>query len=91
MKTMQIALPPDQVERVDRLVKSGRFGDASEYVADLVRRDEQKERATQRLVELAEEGLNSGPGIPMSPKELGQYMQKRIDAVVALGREEVEA
>lgn len=42
-------------------VAAGNYGNTSEYIRDLVRRD-QKERAKKRLRELIEEGLASGPG-----------------------------
>jgi antitoxin ParD1/3/4 len=46
---------------IDLRVRSGEYGNTSEYIRDLVRRD-QEEQAKKRLRELVEEGLRSGPG-----------------------------
>lgn len=47
-------------ECIDNRVSAGNYGDTSEYIRDLVRRD-QKEQARKRLRDLIEEGLASGP------------------------------
>ena len=39
----------------------GNYGNTSEYIRDLVRRD-QEEQAKKRLRDLIEEGMASGPG-----------------------------
>lgn len=48
-------------EYIDNRVASGNYGSTSEYIRDLVRRD-QEEQAKKRLRALIEEGLASGPG-----------------------------
>ena len=49
-------------EFVDRMVgEAGLYETPSEYIRDLVRRD-QEEQARKRLRDLIEEGLSSGPG-----------------------------
>ena len=48
-------------EYIDQRVAAGNYGNTSEYIRDLVRRD-QEEQAKQRLRKLIEEGLASGPG-----------------------------
>jgi antitoxin ParD1/3/4 len=50
---------------VDEQVDSGVYGSASEYVRELVRRD-QKERAQARLETLLLEGLESGEPRPLN-------------------------
>ena len=59
--TMSFALPKTMREYIDSRVASGNYGNTSEYIRDLVRRD-QEEQAKKRLRELIEEGLTSGPG-----------------------------
>lgn len=54
-------------EFVDEQVLSGGYGSASEYIRDLVRRD-QKERSEARLEALLLEGLNSGDDIAITPE-----------------------
>lgn len=58
---MSFALPDSMREYIDNRVASGNYGNTSEYIRDLVRRD-QEEQARKRLRELIEEGLASGPG-----------------------------
>lgn len=58
---MSFALPDAMREYIDQRVASGHYGNTSEYIRDLVRRD-QEEQARKRLRDLIEEGLASGPG-----------------------------
>ncbi len=58
---MSFALPDTMREYIDQRVASGHYGNTSEYIRDLVRRD-QEEQAKKRLRDLIEEGLASGPG-----------------------------
>lgn len=57
--SMNISLPEPMKEFVDERVESGGYGSASEYIRELVRKD-QKERAQERLEVLLLEGLESG-------------------------------
>ena len=63
--TMNISLPDAMKEFVDQQVDSGGYGSASEYVRELVRRD-QRERAQARLEAALLEGLDSGEPIRLS-------------------------
>lgn len=65
---MNISLPDAMKSFVDEQVQSGGYGTASEYIRELVRRD-QKERAEARLETLLLEGLESGDPIPLN----GEY------------------
>lgn len=58
---MSFALPESMREYIDNRVAAGHYGNTSEYIRDLVRRD-QEEQARKRLRDLIEEGLASGPG-----------------------------
>jgi antitoxin ParD1/3/4 len=60
-QTMSFALPESMREYIDSRVAAGNYGNTSEYIRDLVRRD-QEEQARKRLRDLIEEGLASGPG-----------------------------
>ncbi len=57
--TMNISLPDVMKAFVEEQVDSGGYGSASEYVRELVRRD-QKERAEAKLETLLLQGLESG-------------------------------
>ena len=60
-QTKSFALPESMREYIDTRVASGKFGNTSEYIRDLVRRD-QEVQAKKRLRDLIEEGLASGSG-----------------------------
>ena len=63
--TMSFALPEGMRAYIDARVSSGNYGNTSEYIRDLVRKD-QEEQARSRLRALIEEGLASGPGLSRS-------------------------
>jgi antitoxin ParD1/3/4 len=58
--TMNIALPEALRAYVAKRVESGQFCNTSEYVRELIRRD-QREQDIARLRAMVEEGLASGP------------------------------
>ena len=58
---MSFAFPESMREYIDNRVSTGNYGNTSEYIRDLVRRD-QEEQARKRLRDLIAEGLASGPG-----------------------------
>ena len=58
--TMNIALPEPMRAYVAKRVESGQFGNTSEYVRELIRRD-QREQDIARLRAMVEVGLASGP------------------------------
>ena len=59
--TMSFALPESLREYIDARVRDGSYGNTSEYLRDLVRRD-QHEQAAQRLRDLIADGIASGEG-----------------------------
>lgn len=63
--TMSFALPESLRAYIDERVKSGQFGNTSEYRRDLIRRD-QEEQAKRRLRDLIVDGLASGTGRPVT-------------------------
>jgi len=60
-QTMSFALPESMREYLYNRVSAGNYGNTSEYIRDLVRRD-QEDQAKNRLRDLIEEGLASGSG-----------------------------
>jgi len=61
--TLSFALPETMRAYVDSRVAAGHYGNTSEYLRDLVRKD-QADAARARLRALIGEGLASGPGSP---------------------------
>jgi antitoxin ParD1/3/4 len=66
MQTMTISLPSDMREYVDNRTQTGGFGNASEYVRDLIRR-ERDLRAQQKLDEQLINNLRS-PQVEWTPE-----------------------
>lgn len=64
MATMNISLPDKMKEWVETQVATGRYANASDYMRDLVRRDEEGERDRRRGIAevqaLIDEGIASG-------------------------------
>jgi antitoxin ParD1/3/4 len=75
--TMSFALPEAMRSYVDERVRSGQYGNTSEYLRELIRRD-QEEQAKKRLRELIEEGLNSGPGRALNAKRAAQLKKHAL-------------
>jgi antitoxin ParD1/3/4 len=66
MQTMTISLPSDMREYVDNRTQTGGFGNASEYVRDLIRRERDR-RAQQQLDEQLINNLRS-PQVEWTPE-----------------------
>lgn len=79
--TLSFALPETMRSYIDARVVSGHYGNTSEYIRDLVRKD-QTEEARARLRALIEEGLASGPGRPPT--------QADEDELLAIARGEID-
>lgn len=62
MATMNVSLPGPMKSWVEAQAKSGRYGNASDYVRDLIRRDQARAEAIARMQGLVDEGLKSGEG-----------------------------
>jgi len=60
MATMNISLPDQMKDWVERQVATGRYANASDYMRDLVRRDEERAAKIAHFQELIDEGIASG-------------------------------
>jgi len=58
---MSFALPERMREYIDQRVSSGQYGNTSEYLRDLIRKDQEAQRS-ERLRVLVADGLDSGDG-----------------------------
>ncbi|MEO5898864.1 MAG: type II toxin-antitoxin system ParD family antitoxin [Ilumatobacteraceae bacterium] len=67
--TMSFALPESLREHIDARVQSGDYGNTSEYLRNLIRRDQHHQTAL-RLRELIADGLASGPPRPMTRRRI---------------------
>jgi antitoxin ParD1/3/4 len=66
--TMNISLPASLKEYVKGRIDEERYSTPSDYVRSLIRED-QKKHTEDILERLLLDGLRSGPGIRMNPKE----------------------
>lgn len=75
--TTSFALPETMRSYIDERVKSGSYGNTSEYLRDLIRSD-QEAQAAQRLRELIEEGLASGPATPLTDEDFAAIRERMV-------------
>lgn len=83
MQTMTISLPSDMREYVDSRTQTGGFGNTSEYVRDLIRRERDR-RAQQSLDEQLIKNLRS-PQIEWTP-EIRERLLDTVEARIAKRR-----
>lgn len=64
MATMNVSLPDPMKEWAEAQSRSGRYSNTSDYVRDLIRRDQERQQAFTALQKAVDEGLASGPPEP---------------------------
>lgn len=84
MATMNVSLPDQMKEWVEEQVKTGRYGNSSDYVRDLVRKDQERAEAVEEFDRLIQEGLDSGIS-ELTVEEV--FAQARLHAVQDLKNE----
>jgi antitoxin ParD1/3/4 len=75
MSTMNVSLPDELKSFVDERVGHGGFGSTSEYVRDLIRRDQERERLRSLLLD----GAASSPG-PIANDTSCESLRTRVRA-----------
>ena len=60
MATMNVSLPDQMKAWVETQAESGRYGNASDYVRDLIRRDQERQEAIMRIQRAVNDSLRSG-------------------------------
>lgn len=60
MATMNVSLPDPMKAWVEAQTQDGRYSNASDYVRDLIRRDQDRQSAIAELQGLVDEGMASG-------------------------------
>lgn len=75
---MSFALPESMREYIDARVRSGDYGNTSEYLRELIRRD-QNEQAAARLRGLIADGLASGPGRTVDEQFIDELRHRAFD------------
>ena len=62
MATMNVSLPHPMKEWVEAQTKTGRYSNASDYVRDLIRKDQMRGDKIAAMQQFVDEGLQSGKG-----------------------------
>ncbi|SEG42326.1 type II toxin-antitoxin system ParD family antitoxin [Bosea lathyri] len=76
MATMNVSLPAPMKAWVETQAEGGRYGNASDYVRDLIRRDQERQNKIGEFQRLVDEGRASGSGT-RSLAEIRQGARKR--------------
>ncbi len=70
MASMNVSVPDPMRDWVERRIESGQYASVSDYVRDLIRRDQEKTDAQQALVAALIEGERSGVSARRIPEIL---------------------
>ncbi|MCH8537041.1 MAG: type II toxin-antitoxin system ParD family antitoxin [Alkalimonas sp.] len=62
MATMNVSLPDQMKDWVEQQSAGGRYSNASDYVRDLIRRDQQQAAQIAHIQRLVDDGIASGQG-----------------------------
>lgn len=60
MATMNVSLPAPMKDWVELQTQSGRYSNASDYVRDLIRRDQERSEKIAAMQKALDDGLSSG-------------------------------
>jgi antitoxin ParD1/3/4 len=76
MATMNVSLPDQMKEWVEAQAENGRYSNASDYVRDLIRRDQVKTEKIAAMQVKIDEGFASGCS-ELSPEEIFAKIRSR--------------
>ncbi|CDZ58797.1 type II toxin-antitoxin system ParD family antitoxin [Neorhizobium galegae] len=62
MATMNVSLPDPMKDWVEAQARTGRYSNASDYVRDLIRRDQARSDKIAAMQRFVDDGLKSGVG-----------------------------
>jgi len=60
MATMNVSLPDPMKQWVESQAQGGKYGNASDYVRDLIRRDQERQDKIAQFHKFIDDGLNGG-------------------------------
>ena len=70
MATMNVSLPDPMKHWVEAQTRTGRYSNASDYVRDLIRRDQERAASLAQLQKAIAEGIESGVAEDFSMAEI---------------------
>lgn len=74
---MSFALPESMRDYVSERVRSGEYGNTSEYLRELIRQDQQQQEA-RHFRQLIADGLESGDARPATDEMLNELRQSAL-------------
>lgn len=77
MATMNVSLPEQMKAWVERQSEGGLYGNASDYIRDLIRKDQERREAVAALQAAITEGMASGEPQPFDPDAFKLRMRER--------------
>lgn len=83
MATMNVSLPDAMKEWVEAQAGTGRYSNASDYVRDLIRRDQERADKVAELQKLITEGVESG----ISTRSIADVLQDARERVASNARD----
>ena len=81
MATMNISLPDQMKDWVEAQAETGRYANSSDYVRDLIRRDQERAEKIARLQKLITEGIESG----ISERSFDEIMEEARRRAISAG------
>ncbi|MFZ2871941.1 type II toxin-antitoxin system ParD family antitoxin [Zavarzinia sp.] len=75
MATMNVSLPDALKAWVERQAESGLYSNASDYVRDLIRKDQERKTAVATLQAAITEGVESGEPRPLDAADFKRRMR----------------
>lgn len=75
MATINVSLPTPMKDWVERRAETGRYGNASDYIRDLIRKDQQRQEAIATLQAAITEGIANGEPKPFDATALKRRMR----------------
>jgi len=79
MSTMNVSLPDAMKAWVEEQSRTGRYSNASDYVRDLIRRDQDRAEKIARMRSLVDEAVTGGEG-QRSMEQIEEEAQSRLSA-----------
>ncbi len=83
MATMNVSLPDPMKDWVEAQAGTGRYSNASDYVRDLIRRDQERASKLAELQALITEGIESG----ISPRSIDDLLKVARERAAAVARD----
>jgi antitoxin ParD1/3/4 len=74
---MNVSLPDAMKAWVDRQAEGGRYGNVSDYIRELIRKDQERKEAIATLQAAITEGIESGPPEAFDAAAFKLRMRKR--------------